>query len=76
MLGVRPEYAGLLVSPCIGKDVPKFTVTRKCRGAEYRITVTNSGGNVPKLSVGGKPIEGNIVPYAAPGSVVVVDCEV
>jgi cellobiose phosphorylase len=80
MLGVRPEFGGLLVNPCIGKEVPKFTITRKCRGAEYRISVTNSGqtGKVgqAKLSVGGKPIEGNIVPYAAAGSVVIVDCEV
>src|SRR6185295_8276093 len=82
MLGVRPEFGGLLVNPCIGKEVPKFTITRKCRGAEYRISVTNSGqggggGARPaKLSVGGKPIEGNLVPYAAPGSTVVIDCEV
>ena len=51
-------------------------MTRKCRGAEYLISVTNSGGNKPKLSVGGKAIEGNIVPYAAPGSVVMIDCKV
>jgi len=76
MLGVRPEYDGLLVSPCIGKGVPKFTITRKCRGAEYRISVTNSGGSKPKLSVDGKPIEGNLVPYAPAGAVVKVDCEV
>src|SRR3954463_14539984 len=71
MLGVRPEFGGLLVNPCIGKDIPKFTITRKCRGAEYRINVTNSGkGGAAKLSVGGKAIEGNLVPYAAAGSVV------
>ena len=77
MLGVRPEFGGLLVNPCIGKEIPTFTVTRKCRGAEYRIAVTNSGrGGPAKLSVGGKPIEGNLVPYAAAGAVVNIDCEV
>ncbi len=77
MLGVRPEFGGLLVNPCIGKEVPKFTITRKCRGAEYRINVTNSGkGGAAKLSVGGKAIEGNLVPYAAAGSVVTIDCVV
>ena len=77
MLGVRPEFGGLLVNPCIGKDVAKFTITRKCRGAEYRINVTNSGkGGAAKLSVGGKAIEGNLVPYAAAGSVVTIDCVV
>jgi cellobiose phosphorylase len=78
MLGVRPEFGGLLVSPCIGKEVPQFTVTRKCRGAEYRISVKNSGkpGAQAKLSVNGKPIDGNLVPYAPAGAVVTVDCEV
>ena len=77
MLGVRPEFDGLLVNPCIGKEIAKFTITRKCRGAEYRINVTNSGkGGAAKLSVGGKAIEGNLVPYAAAGSVVTIDCVV
>jgi cellobiose phosphorylase len=77
ILGVRPEYEGLRVQPCIGKEVPDFTVTRKCRGAEYQIRVKNSGGNAPaRLTVGGKAIKGNLVPYAAAGQTVVVDCEV
>src|SRR6476646_6827464 len=37
MLGVRPEFGGLRVSPCLGADVPEFTTTRRCRGAEYQI---------------------------------------
>jgi cellobiose phosphorylase len=76
MLGVRPEYDGLFIKPCIGPDMPEFTIVRKCRGAEYRIKVKNSGGNGARLSVNGKPIEGNLVPYAPPGTVVLVDCEV
>jgi cellobiose phosphorylase len=77
MLGIRPEWDGLLINPCIGKSIPSFTITRKCRGAEYRIRVKNSGndGAKPKLSIGGKPLPGNLVPYAAPGQTVVVDCE-
>jgi cellobiose phosphorylase len=77
MLGVRPEYDGLLVEPCIGKEIPEFRVTRQCRGATYRIHVKNSGGKGPaKLSVGGKSIEGNLVPYAKPGEVIDVECSV
>jgi cellobiose phosphorylase len=55
-------------------------VTRKCRGAEYRIHVKNSGqsgsSGAPKLVVDGKPIAGDLVPYAKPGSTVIVECEV
>jgi cellobiose phosphorylase len=77
LLGVRPDFDGLRVHPCMGGEVAKFTVTRKCRGAEYRIHVKNSGkGGAPKLVVDGKPVAGDLVPYAAPGSTVIVECEV
>ena len=77
LLGVRPDYEGLRVHPCLGGEVGKFTVTRKCRGAEYRIHVKNSGkGAAPKLVVDGKPVSGDLVPYAKAGSTVIVECEV
>lgn len=76
LLGVRPEYDGLWVKPCISTEIPEFTVQRKCRGATYRIHVTNKRGNGEvKLTVNGKAIEGNLVPYAKPGEVVNVECE-
>jgi cellobiose phosphorylase len=77
ILGVKPELSGLRVSPCIGAEVPRITVVRKCRGAEYRIQVTNKAtGRPARLVVDGRPIEGTLVPYAKPGSVVQVACEV
>jgi cellobiose phosphorylase len=77
LLGIRPEFDGLRVHPVIGKEIAKFAVTRKCRGAEYAIRVTNAGGGQqsPRVTVDGKPITGSLVPYAPPGSRVVVDCE-
>jgi cellobiose phosphorylase len=76
LLGVRPEFEGLWVRPCIGTEIPEFTVTRKCRGATYNIKVKNVRGNGDvKLSVNGKAITGNLVPYAKAGEVVNVDCE-
>ncbi len=77
LLGVRPDFDGLRIHPCMGGEVSKFTVTRKCRGAEYRIHVKNSGkGGAPKLTVDGKPVAGDLIPYAAPGATVIVECEV
>jgi cellobiose phosphorylase len=76
LLGVRPEFDGLSVKPCIGTEIPEFTVTRKCRGATYNIKVKNVRGNGDvKLTVNGKAIAGNLVPYAKAGEVVNVDCE-
>ena len=78
LLGVRPEYDGLVVSPCLPKQVGEYTVTRKCRGATYVIKVKNSGSGKPpaKLVVDGKEIEGNRVPYAKAGATVKVECVV
>jgi cellobiose phosphorylase len=76
MLGVRPELDGLRVSPCIGSEIPSFTVIRRCRGATYRIHVTNSlQHDAPKLTVDGQLIDGTLVPYAPPGSTVEIICE-
>jgi cellobiose phosphorylase len=77
LLGVRPDFEGLRVAPVIGAEIPSFTMTRKCRGATYVIQVKNSGsGGPPRLRVDGAAIAGDIVPYAAPGSTVSIDCEV
>jgi cellobiose phosphorylase len=78
LLGVQPDYDGLLIQPCLPKDVPEFTVTRRCRGATYEIKVKNSGsGKKPgQLVVNGQRIEGNVVPYAEAGQLVQVECEV
>jgi cellobiose phosphorylase len=83
LLGVRPDFDGLRIHPCLGSEIGKFTVTRKCRGAEYRIHVKNSGksglsgsSGAPKLTVDGKAVSGDLVPYAKPGSTVIIDCEV
>jgi cellobiose phosphorylase len=78
LLGVQPDYDGLLIQPCLPKDVPEFRVTRRCRGATYEIKVKNSGsGKKPgQLVVNGQRIEGNVVPYAEAGQLVQVECEV
>jgi cellobiose phosphorylase len=77
LLGVRPDYDGLVVDPRIGADVPSFTVTRVARGATYEIHVEHTGsGSGPRLVVDGTPVEGTLVPYAAPGSTVRIDVTV
>jgi cellobiose phosphorylase len=78
LLGIRPDFDGLRIHPVIGKEIATFSVTRKCRGAEYLVHVKNVGGGerAPKLTVDGKAIQGDLLPYAPPGSRVVVECEV
>lgn len=75
LLGVRPDWDGLVVDPQLGPDVPEFTVRRVARGATYEITVRNSGvdGARARLTVDGAPVSGRTVPYAPAGAVVHVE---
>ncbi len=76
LLGVRPDFDGLVVDPCIGAEIGEYTVRRVVRGATYVIHVVNSGGKGVQLTVDGTPVDGMHVPYAEPGSVVQVEAVV
>jgi cellobiose phosphorylase len=77
LLGIKPEFDGLRIRPVISTELSSFTVTRLCRGAEYVVRVKNAGGGAraPRLIVDGKSVPGDLVPYAPPGSRVLIDCE-
>jgi N,N'-diacetylchitobiose phosphorylase len=71
ILGVRLTFDGLIVDPCIPPDWDRFEVTRRWRGATYRITVRNPGGvqkGVKETRLNGIQVLGPIAPQAA-GSV-------
>ena len=57
ILGIQPTYEGLRVNPCIPADLKEYTVTRKWRDAEYRITVQNPNGKQ-------HPDQPTVLPYA------------
>ncbi len=65
ILGIRPDYDGLVVNPCIPKTWKGFTVHRTFRGVEYRIAVKNPAGvckGVKHLIIDGDDTEGNTIP--------------
>jgi len=66
ILGIRPTYDGLRVAPVIPSAWKNFEVVRAYRGVEYNIRVERKGaGNMVKIEVDGKSIEGNIIPLPA-----------
>lgn len=72
VLGVKPGYEGLRIDPCVPKAWTGFSVTRRFRGAEYRISVRNPDGvnrGVKRLVVDGKPVAGDTIPLASSGVV-------
>ena len=78
ILGLRPTFAGLAIDPCIPADWPSFSMHRVFRGARYEIEVRNasrSGRGVRSLVVDGKPVTGNVIPLAGPGTTVRVTVE-
>jgi cellobiose phosphorylase len=71
ILGVKPDYNGLSVDPCIPKGWKGFKVTRKYRGATYNINVTNPNGvskGVKSITLNGKAVDGNVLPILDAGS--------
>ena len=75
ILGIKPAYNGLEVNPCIPADWKGFSVSRKFRGATYKIEVKNNGvmKGVKRLTVNGKEVNGNIIPMQPAGSVNTVE---
>ena len=66
ILGIRPDYDGLVVDPCIPASLDGFSAKRDFRGVTYHITVKNPNGaekGVASMTVDGTPVEGNMIPF-------------
>ena len=75
ILGVQPELDGLRIDPCIPPAWKNVRLTRRFRGAEYRIVIENPYGaehGVRALYVNGTRQDGNLIAPAEPGSIVSV----
>ncbi|MCX7941478.1 MAG: glycosyl transferase [Dictyoglomaceae bacterium] len=78
ILGIKPEFNGLKIDPCIPKDWERFAVTRYFRGANYRIEIKNPkhvSKGIKKIIVDGKEISGNILPIFGDGKTHFVEVE-
>lgn len=65
ILGVRPEYHGLRIDPCIPAGWGGFRATRRFRGGVYHIQVRNPRGlcrGVKRLLVNGHQLPGPVAP--------------
>ena len=67
ILGIKPDYDGLLIDPCLPSTAREYTVCRRFRGADYTIHVLNPQGvakGVKTISLDGQAIEGNVIPFS------------
>ena len=66
ILGIRPDYDGLLIDPCIPDHLDGFKVSRTFRGITYNIDIQNPNlveKGVVKLIVDGQEVNGNTIPF-------------
>lgn len=73
ILGVKGEYTGLQIKPCIPSVWDNIFVSRVYRGARYNISFRRTG--YYKLTVDGKETEGTIAPIFPEGTEHTVVCE-
>ena len=76
MLGIRADYDGLIIQPCIPSSWKEYTVIRRFKEAEYHITVRNPHGLMSGklcLKVDGIPMEGQRIPCLREGCVHMVE---
>lgn len=67
ILGIRPDYDGLVIDPVIPDDWSGFKVSRKFRGVTYHIEVVR-GDNKGEILVDNEKLVGNTVPIFAAGT--------
>jgi cellobiose phosphorylase len=76
ILGIRPEYYGLRVDPCIPSAWSGFSVARSFRGQLMRIRVHNPNNvckGVIKMTVNGNALDGNLIPLDLEGDEIKVE---
>jgi cellobiose phosphorylase len=70
ILGIRPDFNGLEIDPCIPTDWKGFNITRKFRGCTFVIEVLNPESvskGVKSIAIDGNIIDGNTLPVLEPG---------
>lgn len=66
IFGIRPDFDGLTIDPCIPRNMLDFSLQRVYRGATYHITVDNSAQvekGVRSLVIDNISVTGNKIPY-------------
>ncbi len=62
ILGIRPDYDGLRIRPCLPDAMDGFTAGRVFRGVRYEITVRR--GEQKGLVADGRPVTGDLAPLS------------
>ena len=64
ILGLQPDYDGLIVNPCLPDDIHELTLHRTYRDSNYHIHVVKPDGvekGVHEMLVNGQKVSGNLI---------------
>jgi len=63
ILGIKPQYDGLLIEPCVPEMLGNFAINRIFRDKKLEIKIINEfkTGKV-RITLNGKPLQGNLIP--------------
>lgn len=64
ILGIKPQYDGLMLDPCLPENFKEIKITRIFRGTKFNILIDNTLGvqkGVKSVSIDGEIIDGNII---------------
>ncbi len=61
ILGIRPEFDGLRIEPCLPKEITSCIINRKYRDTEYIISIENKATGKMEIVVENGQKKGNIV---------------
>ena len=65
ILGIRPQYEGMMIDPCVPDSWDGFKVQRRFRGKKLNIEVKNLSHvckGIAELSLNGEKLTGNVIP--------------
>jgi cellobiose phosphorylase len=72
ILGIKPNYGGLVINPCLPVEIKSVTITRKFRNCSYTIRIKNKKNGKVSIKVDGNTFNGNEI-APKPGQNVMVD---
>ncbi len=76
ILGIRPDFQGLCIDPCIPRELKEFTVERRFRDCHYHIHVTNPDGvekGIRSITLDGRALEAGDPLPVHPGGTCMVE---
>lgn len=62
ILGIYPDYDGLIIKPCLPDEIKSYKIRRLFRGCMYIIDVENACTGNTEIIIDGKNIKGNLIP--------------